>query len=51
MITDEGKKVQIIEDEDQPSEELIDKRTGKRKPRKKKIVNSDGEVEELKEII
>ena len=37
MITDEGKKVQIIEDEDQPSEELIDKRTGKRKPRKKKI--------------
>ena len=51
MISENGKKVKVIDDEDQPSEELFDKKTGKRKARKKKIINEDGEVEEVKEII
>ena len=51
MITESGEKVQVIDDEDQPSEELIDKKTGKRIPRKKKIINEDGEIEDVEEII
>ena len=49
MITEDGKKVEIIEDEE-PSEIITDKKTGK-KIKKKKIRNEDGEIEELKEII
>ena len=42
MKTKDGKEVKIIEDEEEPSEELIDKRTGKRKPKTKKKENNVG---------
>ena len=48
MTTKDGKKVKIVEEEKGPI--TYDKR-GNRKPRKKKIVNENGEVEEVKEII
>ena len=48
MLTEDGTEVQVLEDEE-PSEVIIDKKTGKRKPKKKKIVNEDGEIEEVKE--
>jgi CRISPR/Cas system-associated endonuclease Cas3-HD len=50
MKTKDGKHVQIIEDDNEPSEEILDK-NGKRKPKKKKIMNENGEIEEVKEII
>ena len=50
MITKDGKEVEVIDDEDQPSEDIIDKKTGKRKPRKKKIINEDGEIEDVEEL-
>ena len=50
MKNKSGKEVKIIEDENEPSEEIIDEKTGKRKPRKKKIVNENGDIEELQEI-
>ena len=37
MITKEGDEVEVIDDE--PSGEIIDEETGKRKPKKKKIIN------------
>ena len=49
MITEDGKKIEIIED-DEPSEIITDKKTGK-KVKKKKIRNEDGEIEEVKEIV
>ena len=57
MSTKDGKKVQIVDVEEEPSsEEEIDKRTGKpihkkKKPRKKQIINEDGDIEEVEEII
>ena len=51
MKTKDGKEVKIIEDEEEPSEEVIDETTGKRKPKTKKIMNKDGEIEEVKEIV
>ena len=47
--TKDGKQIEIIED-DEPSEIIIDKKTGK-KVKKKKIRNEDGDIEELKEIV
>ena len=47
MLTKDGEEVQVIDDENEPSEEVIDKRTGKRKPKKKKIINKDGEIEDI----
>ena len=51
MTSKNGKKVKVIEDDKEPSKITFDKRTGKRIPRKKKIMNSDGEVEDVEEII
>ena len=51
MKTKDGKQVRIIDDENEPSEDIIDEITGKRKPKKKKVVNEKGEIEELKEVI
>ena len=51
MITKDGKKVKVIDNEEEPSSEYIDKRTGKRIPRKKKIINENGEIEDVEEII
>ena len=50
MKTKDGKHVEIIEDEEEPLEELIDKK-GNRIPRKKKIKNEDGKIEEVEEVI
>ena len=36
MITKDGKEVKVIDDENEPSEDIIDEVTGKRKPKKKK---------------
>ena len=47
MVTKDGKKVKVIEG-DEPTE--IDEKTGKPKPKKKKIVNEDGEIEDVEEI-
>ena len=38
MKTKDGKKVKIIEDGEEPSQEIIDEETGKRKPKVKKII-------------
>jgi hypothetical protein len=51
MITEDGKKVQVLDDENEPSEIRIDESTGKPIPKKKKIKNENGEIEEVKEII
>ena len=51
MITKDGKEVKVIDDENEPSEDIIDEVTGKRKPKKKKIINEDGEVEDVEEIV
>ena len=51
MITKEGDEVEVIDDENEPSGEIIDEKTGKRKPKKKKIINKDGEIEDVQEII
>ena len=51
MKTADGRKVKVIDDKNQPKQIKIDKRTGKRIPRKKKIINSDGEVEDVEEIV
>ena len=51
MRTKDGKRVQILDNEDEPSEEIIDKETGKRRPRKKKLVNENGEIEDVDEIV
>ena len=53
MVNEEGKVVRIIDNEEEPSEEIIDKKTGKKihKPKKKKIINEDGEVEDVEEIV
>ena len=45
MTTKDGKKVKIIEDDKEPSKVEYDKKTGKPKPRKKKIINENGEIE------
>ena len=50
MKTSDGKQYQIIEDENEPSEIITDKKTGK-KVKKKKIMNENGDIEEVKEII
>ena len=49
---EDGDEVQVFDDEEEPSEEIIDKRTGKpiQRPKKKKIVNKDGEIENGEEI-
>ena len=47
MVTKTGKEVEII-DVDEPSE--YDDLTGKRKPKKKKIINDEGEEEIVEEI-
>ena len=49
MTTKDGKKVKVIEE---PSEDEIDKRTGKvvHKPKKQKIVNEEGEIEDVEEL-
>ena len=49
MITKDGKKVKI---EEIPSEEVVDKKTGKviYKPKRKKIVDDEGTVEEVEEL-
>ena len=51
MRTKDGRKVKVIDDKNQPKQIKIDKKTGKRIPRKKKIINSDGEVEDVEEIV
>ena len=51
MITEDGQKVQVLDDENEPSEIRIDESTGKPIPKKKKIKNENGEIEEIKEII
>ena len=51
MLTNDGEEVQVIDDENEPSEDVIDKKTGKRKPKKKKIINKDGDIEEVEEIV
>ena len=50
MITKDGKEVKVIDDENEPSEEEIDEKTGKRKPKKKKIINDKGDIEEVENI-
>ena len=50
MKTKDGKTVEIIDDENEPSEIITDRKTGK-KIRKRKIKNEDGEIEDVKEII
>ena len=47
-IPKEGKKVKVIEDE--PVKIIKDKKTGK-KIKKRKIINEDGDIEEVKEVI
>ena len=44
MKAKDGKEVKIIEDENEPSEEIFDKKTGERKPKKKKIMNENGVI-------
>ena len=51
MRTKDGKRVQILDNEEEPSEEIIDKETGKRRPRKKKYINENGEIEDVDEIV
>ena len=51
MITEEGDEVQILDDENEPSGDIIDEKTGKRKPKKKKLINKEGEIEDVQEII
>ena len=51
MITKEGDEVEVIDDENEPSGEIIDEKTGKRKPKKKKIINKEGEIEDVEEIV
>ena len=50
MKTSDGKQIQLIEDDDEPSEIITDKKTGK-KVKKRKIMNENGDIEEVKEII
>ena len=49
MYTEDGKEVEVVEE---PSEDIIDKRTGKKKhiPKKRKIINEDGETEDVEEL-
>jgi hypothetical protein len=49
-ITKDGEE-QIIDDENEPTGKKIDRRTGKRIQKKKKIINKDGEIEDVEEII
>jgi hypothetical protein len=50
MKTSDGKQIQLIEDDDEPSEIITDKKTGK-KVKKRKIINENGDIEDVDEII
>ena len=45
MKTADGRKVKVIDDKNQPKQIKIDKKTGKRIPRKKKIIKESMEKE------
>ena len=49
MYTKDGKEVEVVEE---PSEDIIDKKTGRKKhiPKKRKIIKEDGESEEVEEL-
>ena len=50
MKTSDGKQIQLIEDENEPSEIITDKKTGK-KFKKRKIKNENGDIEDVDEMI